>query len=45
MEAFTGPGVPHWRWGTERQLFACRLFQVLGLIAVLGMLLALGWTP
>ena len=34
-----------WRWGTERQLFACRLFQALGLVAVLGMLLALGWAP
>ena len=45
MEAFTGHGVPGWGWGTERQLFACRLFQAFGLIVVLGMLLAIGWAP
>jgi hypothetical protein len=45
MEAFTGQRVPSWGWGTERQLFACRLFQAFGLLAVLGMLLVLGWMP
>jgi hypothetical protein len=45
METFAGPRVPNWEWGTERQLFACRLFQAFGLVAVLGLLLALGWTP
>ena len=34
-----------WGWGTQQQLFACRLFQVFGLIAVLALLLAIGWTP
>jgi hypothetical protein len=41
----TVQSAPSWGWGTQRQLFACRLFQALGLVAVLGMLLALGWTP
>ena len=45
MQAFTEQGAPNWGWGTERQLFACRLFQVFGLVIVLGMLLVLGWTP
>ena len=34
-----------WGWGTGRQLLACRLSHALGLIVVLGMLWALGWTP
>jgi hypothetical protein len=32
---------PHWGWGTTRQLWACRISQALGLIAVLALLLAL----
>ena len=40
-----GYGVSGWGWGTEQHVFACRLFQALGLAAVLGMLLLLGWVP
>jgi hypothetical protein len=40
-----GPEAREWGWGTSGQLFACRLCHALGLVAVLGMLLALGWTP
>ena len=36
---------PSWSWGTAQQLFACRLSQALGLVAVLAMLLLLGWAP
>jgi hypothetical protein len=32
---FTEPG---WGWGTEGQLWACRLSHLLGLIAVLALL-------
>lgn len=45
MGGSTEQAAPGWGWGTERQLFACRMFQAFGLIAVLGLLLALGWTP
>jgi len=34
-----------WGWGTAGQPWACRLSQVLGLVAVLALLLALGWAP
>jgi hypothetical protein len=30
-----------WGWGTAGQLFACRLSHALGLLVVLGLLLAL----
>ena len=36
-------GVPNWGWGTQRQALACRLSQALGLVVVLGMLVAFGW--
>lgn len=39
----TRAGMPG--WGTSGQLWACRLSQALGLVVVLAMLLALGWTP
>jgi len=29
---------PVWSWGTEGQLFACRLSHLLGLVAVLALL-------
>jgi hypothetical protein len=35
---------PSWEWGAEWQLWACRASQVLGLLVVLGLLLAIGWT-
>jgi hypothetical protein len=37
-------GAPNWGWGTSRQLWACRLSHALGLVVVLGMLVALGAT-
>ena len=43
METSRVSGAPNWAWGTEGQLFACRLSQVLGLIVVLGLLLVIGW--
>ena len=45
MGGSTEQTAPSWGWGTEGQVLACRLSQVLGLMAVLGLLLALGWTP
>jgi hypothetical protein len=33
-----------WGWGPHEQVLACRISQVLGLIAVLGMLIAIGWS-
>ena len=45
MVGSAGRDAPSWGWGTQRQLFACRLCHALGLVVVLGMLLALGWTP
>jgi hypothetical protein len=41
MESLQGEA-PSWGWGTDWQLWACRLSQVLGLAAVLGLLVALG---
>jgi hypothetical protein len=34
---------PSWGWGPPERVLACRISQVLGLIAVLGMLIAIGW--
>lgn len=45
MVGSAGRDAPGWGWGTRRQLFACRLSHALGLVVVLGMLLALGWAP
>lgn len=45
MVASRGRDAPNWGWGMQRQLLACRLCHALGLVVVLGMLLALGWTP
>jgi hypothetical protein len=45
MVASCGRGASSWGWGTHRQLFACRLSHALGLVVVLGLLLALGWAP
>jgi N-acetylglucosamine-6-sulfatase len=42
MVGSAGRSAPSWGWGTQRQLFACRLSHALGLVAVLGMLVALG---
>lgn len=36
---------PNWGWGTGRQLWACRISLVLGLLAVLALLLALTSAP
>jgi hypothetical protein len=33
-----------WGWATDWQAWACRLSHALGLIAVLMLLLALGWS-
>ena len=44
MEA-SHAGEPRWGWGSDRQLLACRLSHVFGLVAVLGGLVALGWSP
>jgi hypothetical protein len=42
MIASTPESAPSWGWGAPWQLWACRLSHVLGLLAVLAMLLALG---
>jgi hypothetical protein len=34
---------PGWGWGPQEHVLACRISQILGLIAVLGMLVAIGW--
>jgi hypothetical protein len=31
-------GEPTWDWGTQGQVWACRVSQVLGLVAVLALL-------
>lgn len=43
VEQFSGVE-PGWEWGLDWQLWACRASQVLGLLAVLGLLLEIGWT-
>jgi hypothetical protein len=45
MDASHGRGAVSWGWGSQRQLLACRLSHLLGLVAVLTLLLILGWTP
>lgn len=38
-------GALSWEWSADWQVWACRLSHALGFIAVLMLLLALGWTP
>lgn len=45
MAGSEGRGAPSWGWGTQGQLVACRLCHALGLVVVLGFLLAIGWAP
>ncbi len=45
MGVTQGQAAPSWAWGTGRQLLACRLSHALGLLVLLAMLLARGWTP
>jgi hypothetical protein len=45
MIELQGRSVPSWEWGTDWQVWACRLAHALGLIAVLVLLAIVGWTP
>jgi hypothetical protein len=45
MIASNESGTPNWAWGSPRQLWACRVGHVLGLIAVLALLFILSTAP
>lgn len=44
MERALKAGAPNWGWGSGRQLLACRVSQILGLLAVLALLWSLNVT-